>query len=337
MSLRQTTTLRPIAAAVTLALAKGISAERLEEATGLRVTDLADPDKRLPDEVIGAFWMFLERSFPEEALGLELAREAPFSFFGVLSHAASYADDLRSALGILVRYRNLLSSELEMGLEEREGEAHYWMRHPLDDRMPAATPPEATAGITVRFVREILGLPEVLLRVEFRHRRTRPLPVYRDYFRTEVLFGRGRNAIVFRSEAMGWPTQQGDRHRFAFLVEHLDFLRARLLDGEEREALHRIKGAIAENARRGEFGVEALARRLGVGLRTLQRQGREEGVSLRDLLDEAREAHARRLLEDSRLSVEEVSFLVGYSAESAFRRAFKRWTGTSPSEVRRRA
>ncbi|MEZ4293860.1 MAG: AraC family transcriptional regulator [Polyangiaceae bacterium] len=336
MSLRKTTTLRPVAAAVTFALARGVAVERLEGSTGLRIADLADPDARIPDEVMGAVWLFLDASFPDEPISLQLARGAPFSFFGVLSHAASYASDLRSALDTLIRYRALLSAELVKGLEETQGEAHYWMHHPLDDQMPSATPPEVAVAITARFVREVLGIEGALLRVDFRHPRTKPLSAYTDFFGTEVFFKSPRNALIFRPEALDWPTQAGDRHRFDFLVEHLDFLRARLVDSEGKESLRRIKGAIAENARRGEFGAEALAARLGTSLRTLQRQAQDEGVSVRALLDEAREAHARRLLEDPRLSVEEVSFLLGYSAESAFRRAFKRWTSRSPSEARRR-
>lgn len=91
------------------------------------------------------------------------------------------------------------------------------------------------------------------------------------------------------------------------------------------------------NGRRGEYGVEALARALGLSTRSLQRQVRGEGTTLRALVEEARLRHAQRLLADPALTVDEVAFMVGYSAESAFRRAYRRWTGRSPAAERQRA
>ncbi|MEQ8273537.1 MAG: helix-turn-helix domain-containing protein [Deltaproteobacteria bacterium] len=85
-----------------------------------------------------------------------------------------------------------------------------------------------------------------------------------------------------------------------------------------------------------EYGAKALASRLRLSLRALQREVSRHGTTVRALLDEARCAQAKRLLQDRRLSVDEIAFVLSYSDERAFRRAFKRMTGESPAQFRRR-
>ena len=100
------------------------------------------------------------------------------------------------------------------------------------------------------------------------------------------------------------------------------------------DPLAQVRYAIRVNAQRGEYGAELLAKRLAMSLRSLQRLTQEHGTSVQALLEHAREAHARELLGDAKLSFQEVAFLLGYSTQRAFRRAFKRWTGETPSSYR---
>jgi AraC-like DNA-binding protein len=88
--------------------------------------------------------------------------------------------------------------------------------------------------------------------------------------------------------------------------------------------------------REEEANVDQVAKRLGMTSRSLQRRLKDEGTTFQAVRDDTRHALARRYLDD-RLSIAEISFLLGFSEPSAFFRAFKRWTGTTPIEARRRA
>ena len=79
-----------------------------------------------------------------------------------------------------------------------------------------------------------------------------------------------------------------------------------------------------------------VARALGVSVRSLQRRLAEEGRSYHGLVDETRKDAAERYLSNSSLSIGEVAFLLGYSEAAAFHRAFRRWSGATPQEFRRR-
>lgn len=321
------------AAIAAFAVARGLPMERVTEVTGLTWMDLIQPEARLPDGVVDALWRLLAGAFPGEAVGLDLARVAPFSYFGLLAHAASYAEDIRSAMRVLVRYVRVLSTELRVDVVEGPAETAVQMRHTRDGELCGAGP-EAALGLCARYIREVLGVPDVMLRVEYTHDPMGPVETYTEFFGMPVQFQRPANALVLRSASLDQPNGQSDRVRFAFVKEHLDALVERLTD-DTPEDLQRIRAAIVHNAQRSEYGVEALARQLGLGRRSLQRLARRHGTSVHCLLTQTRGEQARALLKDPQLSSEEVAFLLGYSAESAFRRAFQRWSGQSPAEFRR--
>jgi AraC-like DNA-binding protein len=78
-----------------------------------------------------------------------------------------------------------------------------------------------------------------------------------------------------------------------------------------------------------------IARALGVGPRTLRRQLAEEGTTLREVLDAVRLELATIRLRGTRVSLAAIAFELGFSDQTAFSRAFRRWTGRSPAEFHR--
>jgi AraC-like DNA-binding protein len=96
-----------------------------------------------------------------------------------------------------------------------------------------------------------------------------------------------------------------------------------------------VRQQLVERLRDGEPEQGAVARPLGLSERTLQRRLRDEGTTFGALVDDVRLELARMYLGDPELAIFEVAFLLGYSEPSAFNRAFRRWTGASPSEHRR--
>ncbi len=325
----------PVAAMVASAVAKGIRLEDITEHTGLSLTDLVQPGHYVRDEAVVGLLHFLLAKFPDRAIALELGMQAPLSFFGAVGKAARHAEDLRGAILTFVRYGTLLSRRFRLELEEARGEARMTMHHTLDDLCPTPAPELATA-LSLRFHREIVGGCEAPQRVEFQHERMGPLSVYTEFFGCEVLFGRTHNSVVLHPQTLRRPTLHADRYRYAALERGLELRLESTSAGPSGGALTRIREAIARNARRGEYGAEALAKRLGMSLRSVERAVGAEGTTVRKLLDQTRESHARRLLEEPGPTIDEITSLLGYSAASAFRRAFKRWSGITPAEYRRR-
>ncbi|HYD37615.1 MAG TPA: AraC family transcriptional regulator [Allosphingosinicella sp.] len=86
----------------------------------------------------------------------------------------------------------------------------------------------------------------------------------------------------------------------------------------------------------GEVGIERIARDLGYSRQTLYRRLKAEGITYEQLLDKLRRRLALRLIREQGLSVKEAAYRLGFSDPAAFSRAFKRWTGSSPGEMRTR-
>lgn len=101
------------------------------------------------------------------------------------------------------------------------------------------------------------------------------------------------------------------------------------------ELVHAVQEAILQTLHMGG-AIDAVAARLNLSRRTLQRRLGESGCAFRPLLDAVRQCHARNLLDDPTLSLKEIAFLLGYTEQSAFNHAYQRWYGATPGQPVRR-
>lgn len=158
-----------------------------------------------------------------------------------------------------------------------------------------------------------------------------PLAPYEDF--ADAPFSHGtRHLIRFRradallpfltsNEAMWSAFEPGLRQRLADLQA-------------STSTVGRVRAALNEAIPSGLTSMEAVARKLALSKRTLQRRIEDEGTSFQQILKEAREALARHYLENTSLPSSEISFLLGYDEPNSFYRAFRSWTGRTPDSVR---
>ena len=142
-----------------------------------------------------------------------------------------------------------------------------------------------------------------------------------------------------RSRALGsrrgWSSRRraSDPALAACFDRHIQKLLGREPAAPERVA-RRVRAFLLEEVQRGAPTLQTAAAHLRTSPRTLKRRLQEEGTTFQDLLDSVRCDLAKRYLEEPRLALGEVSFLLGFSEPSAFHRAFKRWTGKTPLAYR---
>ena len=115
----------------------------------------------------------------------------------------------------------------------------------------------------------------------------------------------------------------------------------RYLDGvleempREDVLLASVRRVVGELMRDGDPTLTQVARKLAMGSRTLQRRLKEDGVDFKMLVDDTRRRFALSYLRDRKHTLTDIAYLLGYSEVSAFNRAFRRWTGSTPSDHRR--
>jgi AraC-like DNA-binding protein len=172
--------------------------------------------------------------------------------------------------------------------------------------------------------------------VWFRHGPPADLAPYRRYFGAPVRFHQSEYITMFDSGILGRPLRTFDQQLLGILEEHANMILAQLPPPHD-DLLGRLEQFVVGALPDDRAGISAAARALGMSTRTLQRRLRERGIVFAGLVDEVRRRLSARYLAEGTLTLGEIAWLLGYSESSAFNRAYRRWTGRSPSADRRLA
>ncbi|OKH82023.1 hypothetical protein EB75_13825 [Mycobacterium sp. ST-F2] len=191
-----------------------------------------------------------------------------------------------------------------------------------------------SAGIQT-LQRDLLMSSDVQLQVAYTMARPSEDVVqkYVDVFGIEPEFGAPQNCLIISLESLTKPLPQANQYARSMAEKQaVELLR-------ERSARAGVAGLLRDMMLSNPSPVLTLddaARQLTVSARTLRRHLAQEGVSLRDLQEETREALAEELLADG-MPVAEIAERLGYSQTSSFTQAFRRWKGMGPRDYRERA
>ena len=321
-------------AAAAYAVQRGVPLDRIAEAAGLEPHVLIAAPERVPEDTMERILELLQQRFPDEAVALEMAAETSLQFFGPFAHAVRLVPDMRAGIEMFVHFSSVLSTNGVLEFIEEPPGPMLRSEHPNDHAF-SGLGAEMIMAMGVRVIAEGFGVRNAVRQVWLTHEPKAPVERYREAFSVPPRFNAPCNALLFHAERLDDPVDPDASARLRVLRAHLELVRQQLEQQEDPAELRHIRDAAARNAARGEFGAAALARRLGMSLRTLQRRVGELGTSVRSIIDEVRAATARQLLSDPALGLYEVALALGYSTESAFRKAFRRWTGQSPAHYRR--
>jgi len=139
--------------------------------------------------------------------------------------------------------------------------------------------------------------------------------------------------MLLSHQSLSDPNILGDEGITRFLVSHLDHELAQIDDAPALQT--QTKSEIARALSEGLPKMAEIARRLGMSARSFHRRLAEHGLSFQTLTEETRREIATSMLRDEAYALSEIAFLTGYSEQSAFNRAFKRWMGVTPAAYRK--
>ncbi|MBN2351360.1 MAG: AraC family transcriptional regulator [Spirochaetales bacterium] len=193
---------------------------------------------------------------------------------------------------------------------------------------------EGVFSSTVRMVRTLTGRNLRPKAVGFSHPLSAPKAEYERIFGCPVLFSQKRTYMTVPMEIAGWPVLLPDRR---LLAQFESYARAYLseLEGRKKttDAVVRI---LLESLDARNLKLKTVAKEMGLSGRVLQVRLRNEGTVFRKLLEETRERLAKKYLAE-KYTVEDITYLLGFSEASVFRKAFKKWSGQTPCEYRKSA
>jgi AraC-like DNA-binding protein len=269
----------------------------------------------------------------DPAFGLHWGERSPLALthFGIVSSLAHWAPSPRTALSALTRFQGLMFRGGPVAKFQVHGHLATlsvesgWLQHGARRAWS-----EFVAVASWSLLKTLCGRSPSA-RVTFEHAAPRELHEYGRILGGAVGFGHGSCSLQLDSAQLETAQPQFNPR----LNEAVLFEASCALDRLSSE--QRCSARVREQLASGWLTVptmESVARKLGMSSRTLRRHLEHEGAAFPDLVVEALRTRALRLLGDPKASVKEVAYALGFATPSAFHRAFKRWTGSSPSEVR---
>jgi len=334
---------RPPAAATPMAFARVIAAAcqrgRVNPAEVLKLAQitparLQQVDGRMTSRQMEVLSGGAMHALDDEGLGA-FDRRLPWGSYGMLARASLTSPDLGVALKRWCRHHALLTADLDMKLLQQGDSAAIVIEERADLARHGSG---AREFCLVHVLRNIHGLAcwyvnsrIPLQGAHFPFARPGHAEAYQFMFPGPLEFNAARAAIRFDARYLALPLRRDEKalHRMlqrALPLTVLQYRRDRLLAEQVRQALL----AHPEQARTAD----GIARLLYISARTLHRQLREEGSTLQQLKDEVRRERACDLLHRTDQPLKQISQAVGFRNEKSFIRAFRQWTGASPSDFR---
>lgn len=298
--------------------------DELFRVTGLTAEICADADARIEADSLRAAWREAIRLTGDPLLPLHLATALPPGALGIVEYLVRCASTVGEALALGLRYLNILDAVAHAELVDGEREAELELLVLVDSPIPH----ESCFAAVVGQGRVLAGEGFRPVAVDFTHHPAGGRDVYEAFFRAPVRFGAPATRLVLSRASLDVPLATADPNLLPILVRHAEELLARC-QGPAPTMTEQARQVIARLLRRNQHDVEQVAAELGVTARSLQRRLKEEGTTFQAVRDELRCELAITYLRGG-ASTAEVSFLLGFSEASAFFRAFKRWTGTTP-------
>ena len=299
---------------------------------GIRDVRLADPDARFPLAALDALWDRAAARVGDPDLGLHLAGAVEPGSFGLLSFLGTASPSLGEALHRVMRYFRLLSDGSRYQLHVCDGVATITASQDTEPGPPVRQRVEFTLTVLHCYIQRAIADWQVL-DVFFEHAAPARLDEHCRIYGRVPRFEGGHSGFSFDSALLRRPLATGN----PTLANLLEQLAAHLL--ADHPATMTVAATLRELIIRDGFAQEhtlaSAARQLHLSARTLQRRLREEGTTHHKIVDGARKALASRMIAQPGVGIAEVAFALGFSESRALHRAFKRWTGVTPTAYRR--
>jgi AraC-like DNA-binding protein len=297
---------------------------------GMDLEKVSVSGARYPDAIFDGVWDALQRKTGDDCVGLTIGQYIRPTTFHALGYAWLASSTLAGAFRRLERYDKIVSTVDNIEVHDYENYTVLTLRTIVDvPEIPQAA--DAYFMGIVKLCQWVSDSHTVPLEVRFRHPDYGRAGDYVTAFGAPVKFGADANQLLFDRSVVEKPLP-GENTQLASVndqvAEHyLETLDPKIVASQVRSLLLKLLPS-------GDVTQQRVADRLNRSTSSLQRQLRAEGASFNEVRDDVRKSLAIDYIQEGRLSLNEIAFLVGFSDQSNFSRAFRRWTGKAPKDWR---
>jgi AraC-like DNA-binding protein len=307
----------------------GLDFAVLARRAGLDPGLLTEPNARYPTAPLQKLWEIAAEESADPVFGFRVGSLVRPGTFHALGLGIVSSTSVLAALNRIQRYSSIVSTNGRLVLLQQDGLVGLETRADRVTVMPTIHCVDALVVGLCRILEQCAGPSAMPARVVFMRPRMAPAEAYREILGCPVDFDGPHIAIWFDAAAAAQPVLSGN----AELAAEADKLSARYIDELAPDSTAaRVRTLLLKAMPSGDFGRDAIARSLNQSASTLQRRLRDEGATYQELLDATRHEMALEYLRQGGHSLVDVAFLLGFTDQSNFTRAFRRWTGKTPRE-----
>ena len=301
---------------------------------GVEPATVKSPDARIPVETYLLIQDEAARYTNDPYFGLHMGEFAEAGSWSILGYLMMNCKTLGEAMEKSGRYSRIIGNLIEARSELRLKKVRIVFFTPPHAPKMSRHCFEATFSSTVRMVRTMTGIHISPLEVTFTHPEPESIAEYERIFCSPVRFGQKENSMTVDWSVGNIPILMANPSLLEYFEKYAqNFLAEMERKDEYTQAVTKIILSRLDDER---LSIEKVAREMAVSVRTLQNRLDEEGAVFSDLLQDVRQRLAKKYLCEN-YSVEQITYLLGFSEPSVFRKAFKRWSGITPREYRESA
>jgi AraC-like DNA-binding protein len=265
-------------------------------------------------------------------LGLLIGQRGGLNALGLTGLLVKYSPDVGTALRSLERYLHLhvRGASTTLAVVGRTAALSYEIHEPMIEATDQVG--DGAIALLSNIMRSLCGDEWAPIEVRLAHRPPDDVAPFRRFFHLTPRFDAEDNALVFSADWLDRALPQTDPQLRGLLQAQVDALEAR----HGRDFPEQVRSVLRTAILTGHASADEVARIFSMHARTLNRRLGEFDIGFRNLVDEARFETARQMLESSTMEMTQIASMLGYTDASAFTRAFRRWSGTTPTQWRKR-
>ena len=311
----------------------GVDSGPLFSKNHIDLVKISDPTVRTNKKALNQVWKDASFLINDPGFGLRSAQFLHPSHLGALGYAWLASRSLRTAFNRVARYSHFIADDIDVELEERDDlfSATIGLSDHSQREMWAS---DSSLAILAALCRMNYGSSLHPVSIELTHKAPDDPSHYYGFFKCPVQFNASSDRITLPVEVVDEVLPSANPQ----LAQLSDQVMISTLARLSRERIvPRVKSIIIDLLPSGNVSDEQVAAELNMSTRALQRKLHKKETTFKQLLTEVRQELADKYIRNNQLSLTEISFMLGFSEVSSFSRAFKRWTGNSPSEYRHSA
>jgi AraC-like DNA-binding protein len=313
----------------------GLNPKQAFQELDLEPSVMDDPSGRYPYVAIDKLWKRLADESADPCLGIKAARFWHPSYMGALGYAWLSSSSLKTALKRYDRYSRILTEGAIITVEEDKDCLSLILEY-KDISLKQPTRSDSFFSYITEMCRANYGpefAPTLLNLAHPAPESEECIQEFHDYFRCPVVFEAPKYRMCITHD-IAYQKLRSSNPKMAQLNDH--FMIDYLANLDDKDIVSRVKAQIIKQLASGNITDASVASELYMSVRTLQRHLKALDTTFKTLLNEVRADLAIKYLSDSSFSIGEITFMLGYREPSSFNRAFKRWTGDSPTAFRER-